>query len=112
MTVNYQVDQSLRAPADSYSPDHVVISDTWNMKPHRAKAKRGCPTIFLEFITFLEQLERETSTSVKTIHIGLDNLRMHKGKQVQAWLAKRPSFKFHHPPVHCSWMILNCWERY
>jgi hypothetical protein len=57
-----------------------------------------------EFITFLEQLEREIPASVKTIHIVLDNLRMHKGKQVQAWLAKHPRFEFHHPPVHCSWM--------
>jgi transposase len=57
-----------------------------------------------EFITFLEQLEREIPTSVNTIRIVLDNLRMHKGKQVQAWLAKHPRFKFHHPPVHCSWM--------
>ena len=39
-----------------------------------------------------------------TIHMVLDNLRMHKGKQVQAWLAKHPRFVFHHPPVHCSWM--------
>jgi transposase len=29
---------------------------------------------------------------------------VHKGKQVQAWLAKHPRFVFHHPPVHCSWM--------
>jgi transposase len=57
-----------------------------------------------EFITFLEQLEREIPALVKTIHIVLDNLRMHKGKQVQAWLAKHPRFVFHHPPVHCSWM--------
>jgi transposase len=57
-----------------------------------------------EFITFLEQLEREISAAVKTIHVVLDNLRMHKGKQVQAWLAKHPRFVFHHPPVHCSWM--------
>ena len=41
---------------------------------------------------------------MKTIHVVLDNLRMHKGKQVQAWLAKHPRFVFHHPPVHCSWM--------
>ena len=57
-----------------------------------------------EFITFLERLEREIPASVTTIHIVLDNLRMHKGKQVQAWLEKHPRFKFHHPPVHCSWM--------
>src|SRR4029077_14862551 len=35
-----------------------------------------------EFIPFLEQLEREPPASLKTIHIVLDNLRMHKGKQV------------------------------
>ena len=57
-----------------------------------------------EFIEFLEQLDREIPTSVKTIHVVLDNLRMHKAKQVQAWLAKHPRFEFHHPPVHCSWM--------
>jgi transposase len=58
----------------------------------------------VEFITFLERLDREVPASVKMIHIVRDNLRMHKGKQVQAWLAKHPRFVFHHPPVHCSWM--------
>jgi transposase len=57
-----------------------------------------------EFIAFLEYLDTEIPASVKTIRIVLDNLRMHKGKQVQAWLAKHPRFVFHHPPVHCSWM--------
>lgn len=57
-----------------------------------------------EFIKFLEELDREIPASVNTIHIVLDNLRMHKGKQVQAWLAKHTRFEFHHPPVHCSWM--------
>jgi len=57
-----------------------------------------------EFIAFLEQLDREIPATVKSVHIVLDNLRMHKGKQVQAWLAKHPRFVFHHPPVHCSWM--------
>jgi transposase len=58
----------------------------------------------VEFIAFLEQLDREIPATIKTIHVILDNLRMHKGKQVQAWLAKHPRFIFHHPPVHCSWM--------
>jgi transposase len=58
----------------------------------------------VEFIAFLEQLDREIPAAIKTIHVVLDNLRMHKGKQVQAWLAKHPRFVFHHPPVHCSWM--------
>jgi transposase len=58
----------------------------------------------VEFIAFLEQLDREIPATIKTIHVVLDNLRMHKGKQVQAWLKKHPRFVFHHPPVHCSWM--------
>lgn len=57
-----------------------------------------------EFIAFLEQLDREVPATVKAVHVVLDNLRMHKGKQVQAWLAKHPRFVFHHPPAHCSWM--------
>ncbi len=57
-----------------------------------------------EFIEFLEILDREIAPEITVIHVVLDNLRMHKGKQVQAWLAKHPRFVFHHPPVHCSWM--------
>ncbi len=57
-----------------------------------------------EFIALLERLDREIPATVRTIHVVLDNLRMHEGKQVQAWLAEHPRFVFHHPPVHCSWM--------
>ncbi len=57
-----------------------------------------------EFLAFSEQLDREIPASVTTIHVVLDNLRMHKGKQMQAWLAKHPRFVFAHPPVPCSWM--------
>jgi transposase len=66
---------------------------------HTAERKRQ-----KEFIEFLEMLDREIPASITTIHVVLDNLRMHKGKQVQAWLAQHPRFVFHHPPVHCSWM--------
>jgi len=58
----------------------------------------------VEFIAFLEQLDGEVPADKTTIHIVLDNLRMHKGRKVQAWLAEHPRFVFHHPPVHCSWM--------
>jgi transposase len=58
----------------------------------------------VEFIAFLEQLDQELASHITTIHMVLDNLRMHKGKQVQAWLAKHPRFVFHFLPVHCSWM--------
>jgi len=66
---------------------------------HTAERKRQ-----KEFIEFLEMLDREIPAEITTIHIVLDNLRMHKGKQVLAWLAKHTRFVFHHPPVHCSWM--------
>ena len=58
----------------------------------------------VEFIAFLEQVDREIPAEKTTIHIVLDNLIMHKGKKVRAWLALHPRFVFHHPPVHCSWM--------
>lgn len=34
----------------------------------------------------------------------MDNLCVHTGNQVQAWLVKHPRFQFHFTPVHCSWM--------
>lgn len=58
----------------------------------------------VECITFLEHVDREMAPTITTIHIVLDNVRMHKGKQVQAWLTKHPRFVFHFPPGHCSWM--------
>lgn len=58
----------------------------------------------VEFIAFLEHVDREIVPAITTIHVILDNVRMHKGKQVQAWLAKHPRFVLHFPPVHCSWM--------
>lgn len=72
---------------------------TGRVYAHTAERKRQ-----KEFIEFLEQLDREIPAAITKVHLVMDNLRMHTGKQVQAWLAKHPRFKFHHPPVHCSWM--------
>jgi len=58
----------------------------------------------VEFITFVEHVDQEIPPTITTMHIVLDNVRMHKGQQVQAWLTKPPRFVFHFPPVHCSWM--------
>ena len=57
-----------------------------------------------EFIEFLEQLDVELPVEKTTVHVVLDNLWVHKGKKVVAWLARHPRFVFHFPPVHCSWM--------
>jgi len=58
----------------------------------------------VECITFLEHVDQEIAPHITTMHVVLDHVRMHKGKQVQAWLAKHPRFVVHFPPVHCSWM--------
>ena len=58
----------------------------------------------IELLQLMEILDREFDPSFTAVHILLDNVRMHKGKLVKAWLAKHPRFQFHHPPVHCSWM--------
>ena len=66
----------------------------WNAERKRAE----------EFISFLEAINAQTPPSVTTIHIVLDNLRVHKGKAVSAWLTEHRRFVFHFTPVHCSWM--------
>jgi DDE superfamily endonuclease len=58
----------------------------------------------VEFIAFLDQLDRDIPATITTIHLVLDNVRMHTGALVRAWLAAHPRFCCHFPPVHCSWM--------
>ena len=58
----------------------------------------------VEFIAFLTHLEEQVAPATRIIHIVCDNLPMHSGKQVQAWLKDHPRFQFHFTPVHCSWM--------
>jgi transposase len=57
-----------------------------------------------EFIELLQKIDSETPNSITIIHLICDNLSVHKGKQVQAWLKKHPRFQMHFTPVHCSWM--------
>lgn len=57
-----------------------------------------------DFIELLEAIDRDTPAPITLIHLVCDNLRMHTGKKVQAWLAQHPRFRFHFTPVHCSWM--------
>ena len=57
-----------------------------------------------EFLAFLERLDAATDQGIRTIHVVLDNLRVHKGRAAQRWLAVHPRFVFHFPPVHCSWL--------
>src|SRR5262249_46578014 len=58
----------------------------------------------IEFIELLEEIDRTTTSSVTAIQFVCDNVSMHKGKLVRAWLEQHPRFQMHFPPVHCSWM--------
>jgi len=58
----------------------------------------------VECIRFLEHLDRLIATAISTIHIVCDNVSVHHGSAVRAWLAAHPRFRPHFTPVHCSWM--------
>ena len=57
-----------------------------------------------EFIHLLEEMDRKVPASVTLLHVVCDNLSVHSGKLVRAWLEKHPRFRMHFTPVHCSWM--------
>jgi hypothetical protein len=58
----------------------------------------------LEFIELLEKIELTTPKRITIIHLVCDNVSVHHGKMVRAWLQKHPRFRMHFTPVHCSWM--------
>ncbi len=41
------IQAKFRRAVNAFAPDYVVITDTWNMKPHLAEAMRGYPTLLL-----------------------------------------------------------------
>jgi transposase len=57
-----------------------------------------------EFIEFLTHLNQHLPRSKTCVHIVLDNLPVHHGQLVKAWLEAHPRFVLHFLPVHCSWM--------
>jgi hypothetical protein len=58
----------------------------------------------LEFIELLEAIDAQGPVEVVRIHLVCDNISIHKGKLVRAWLTRHPRFQLHFTPVHCSWM--------
>jgi len=79
---------------------------TGKVYTHTATRKRQ-----VDFIAFLSQVEREMPKTKTQVHLVLDNLPMHKGKQVLALFAVHPHLMCHFVPVHCSWMKqVEQWE--
>jgi len=85
-------------------PGAVNLFAAFDTRSGRVYARTAERKRQVQFIAFLEHLDREIPAAITTICVVLDSLRMHKGRKVQAWLAEHPRFQFHHPPVHCSWM--------
>jgi DDE superfamily endonuclease len=58
----------------------------------------------VECIAFLAHLDRLIPATLTAIHLVCDNVSVHHGHAVRAWLAAHPRFVLHFTPVHCSWM--------
>ena len=58
----------------------------------------------VDCLRFLEHLDRLIPPAITTIHVVCDNVSVHHGAAVRAWLAAHPRFRMHFTPVHCSWM--------
>ncbi|MHB8576437.1 MAG: IS630 family transposase [Dehalococcoidia bacterium] len=58
----------------------------------------------VDYLALLAHLDATIPARVTTIQLLADNVSVHHGKAVQAWLAQHPRFVTHFTPVHCSWM--------
>lgn len=54
------------------------------------------------FLKFLKKLDRNYRG--KKLHIIVDNLSVHKNKEVKKWLERKRKFKFHYTPTYSSWL--------
>jgi hypothetical protein len=58
----------------------------------------------VELFELLEAIDARHPASICVVHLVCDNVSVHHGKQVRAWLVRHPRFQMHFTPVHCSWM--------
>lgn len=54
------------------------------------------------FLGFLKKLDR--SYRNKTLHIIVDNLAVHKNRNVKDWLSRKRKIKLHFTPTYSSWL--------
>ena len=57
----------------------------------------------VEFIEFMEELNRKCPKD-KAIYVIVDNLAVHKTKEVRQWLTRHQRFEFVFTPTHASWL--------
>jgi transposase len=58
-----------------------------------------------EFRAFLDEIDRRVPPDLE-VHLVLDDLRTHKTRLIQDWLAKRPRYHLHFTPTSASWLNL------
>ena len=56
-----------------------------------------------EFRAFLDAIDGAVPPDLD-VHLVLDNLRTHKTRLIQDWLAKRPRYHLHFTPTSASWL--------
>jgi putative transposase len=56
----------------------------------------------VNFLKFLKKLDR--TYRGKTLHLIVDNLSVHKNKDVKLWLKGKRKFKIHFTPTYSSWL--------
>lgn len=60
-----------------------------------------------DFIHFLNKVVKEYPN--KRLYIVLDNLNIHKNKEVDKWTEAHPLVSFHYTPTHASWVnLIEC----
>jgi transposase len=57
----------------------------------------------VEFIEFLQEIDRETPREL-ALHLIVDNSSTHKTQAVKQWLEKHPRFVLHFTPTSASWL--------
>lgn len=61
--------------------------------------ERNNATSFLKFLRLIDRKYRNVE-----IHIILDNLSVHKNKEVKEWLSRKRKFNVHYTPTYSSWL--------
>lgn len=60
-----------------------------------------------DFIYFLDKVAKEYPN--RRLHIVLDNLNIHKNKEIEKWIEAHPLVSFHYTPTHASWVnLIEC----
>ena len=63
----------------------------------------------VEFRAFLDQVEAALPAGLD-VHLVLDNLKTHKTRLIDDWLAKCARWRLHFTPTSASWLdLVECW---